>query len=208
MEVARPRSPLSLVVLSLVCEAPMHPYRMQTLIKERGKDLIANVAQRNSVYQTIAALKRAGLIAVRETAKQERRPERTVYEPTAEGRRTLHAWLREILSTPAREFPDFPAALSLLDPTLTPKELASLLEARADALRTKLAKLEEPVPHVPRLFLLESEYLAAVVRAEVEWIRGVVADLRAGRLRFPTAEEMRRLTSSDEEPPKRRRRAK
>jgi hypothetical protein len=32
---------------------------MQTLIKERGKDQIANVAQRNSVYQTIAALKRA-----------------------------------------------------------------------------------------------------------------------------------------------------
>jgi len=79
---ARPRSPLWMVVLSLVCEEPMHPYRMQTLIKERGKHEIANVAQRNSVYQTIAALRRAGLIAVRETAREERRPERTVYEVT------------------------------------------------------------------------------------------------------------------------------
>ena len=209
MELARPRSPLSLVVLSLVCEAPMHPYRMQTLIKERGKDMIANVAQRNSVYQTIAALQRAGLIAVRETSKQERRPERTVYEATPEGRRTMHAWLRTILKAPAREFPDFPAALSLLDPTLTPKELASLLEARATAQSAKLAKLEEPLPFfLPRLFLLESEYMAAVLRSEIEWIRGVVADLRSGRLKFPTAEEIRRLTAPHEEPPKRRRGAK
>src|SRR5215468_11162960 len=159
---ARPRSPLWMVVLALVCEAPMHPYRMQALIKERGKDMIANVAQRNSVYQTIAALLRAGLIAVRETSKQERRPERTVYEATTEGRRTLHAWLRTILSTPAREFPDFPAALSLPDPTLTPKELASLLETRASAQAAKLAQLEEPLPfRLPRIFLLESEYMAA-----------------------------------------------
>jgi DNA-binding PadR family transcriptional regulator len=66
---ARPRSPLWMVVLAFVSEAPMHPYRIQTLIKERGKDQIANVAQRNSVYQTIAALRRAGLIAVRETSR-------------------------------------------------------------------------------------------------------------------------------------------
>src|SRR5579862_1024856 len=111
---ARPRSPLWMVVLALVTEAPMHPYRMQALIKERGKDEIANVAQRNSVYQTIAALRRAKLIAVRETSRQERRPERTVYEVTEEGRRTLGRWMRIALSTPAREFPDFPAALSLM----------------------------------------------------------------------------------------------
>src|SRR5438309_7044382 len=105
---SRPRSPLAMVLLASVAEAPMHPYRMQTLIKERGKDQIANVAQRNSVYQTITALRRAGLIAVRETAQEERRPERTVYEVTAEGRRTLRMWMRTVLSTPAREFPEFP----------------------------------------------------------------------------------------------------
>jgi DNA-binding PadR family transcriptional regulator len=212
-EVARPRSPLSLVVLAFVCEAPMHPYRMQALIKERGKDMVANVAQRNSVYQTIAGLQRAGLIAVRETSKHERRPERTVYEATAEGRRTLHAWLRTILSTPAREFPDFPAALSLPDPTLSPKELAALLESRVAVQAAKLAHLEAPLPFdLPRVFLLESEYMAAVLRAEIGWIKGIVSDLRAGRLKFPTMEEIRRLVShdaADDEPkPKRRRRAK
>ncbi|HEY1958918.1 MAG TPA: PadR family transcriptional regulator [Polyangiaceae bacterium] len=188
----RPRSPLWLVVLSLACEEPMHPYRMQTLIKQRGKDHVANVAQRNSVYQTIDALERAGLIRVRETSREEHRPERTVYEATAEGRRALAAWLRTVLSTPAREFPDFPAALSLLDPTVVP-ELADLLEQRAGALAARLADAEKPVPGLPRLFLLEEEYMAAVLRAEVKWLRSVVAELRAGKIAFPTLEELRRI---------------
>lgn len=180
-QLSRPRSPLWMVVLSLVCEEPMHPYRMQTLIKERGKDQIANVAQRNSVYQTIAALQRAGLIAVRETSRAERRPERTVYEVTDEGRRTLCSWLRVALSTPAREFPDFPAALSLA-PFLEPEDVRTQLEARLKALELRLAELEKPVPGLPRLFLIESEYVAAVVRAEMNWLRTVAADLRSGRL--------------------------
>jgi DNA-binding PadR family transcriptional regulator len=103
-QLSRPRSPLWLVILALVREEPMHPYRMQALIKERGKDQVANVAQRNSIYQTIDALRRAGLIAVRETSRDERRPERTIYELTNQGQETLDRWLRTVLSKPAREF--------------------------------------------------------------------------------------------------------
>ncbi|MEV5542457.1 PadR family transcriptional regulator [Saccharopolyspora shandongensis] len=85
---------------------------MREMIKERGKDRIANVAQRNSVYQTIDRLLRAELIAVRETARDERRPERTVYEITDAGHEALHTWTAEMLESPAREFPEFPAALA------------------------------------------------------------------------------------------------
>src|SRR5262245_60362256 len=173
----RPRSPLWMVVLALVSEEPMHPYRMQALIKERGKDQIANVAQRNSVYQTIAALRRAGLIRVRETSREERRPERTVYEATEDGRQTLLIWMRTALSTLAREFPDFPAALSLAA-GLKPKEVCRLMESRAVALEKRLAELQAPIPGLPRLFLLESEYMAAVVSAEIKWLRALIKDLR------------------------------
>ncbi len=191
----RPRSPLWMVVLALACEEPMHPYRMQLLIKQRGKDHVANVAQRNSVYQTIDALLRAGLIAVRETSREENRPERTVYEATEDGRRTLHGWLRTVLSTPAREFPDFPAALSLLDPSMKAAELRGLLEARVAALELRLAAHQGPFPELPRWFLLEEEYMAAIVRAEIAWLRGIIEDLRAGRLKPPTEAELRRLSS-------------
>jgi DNA-binding PadR family transcriptional regulator len=181
------------VVLALACEEPMHPYRMQTLIKQRGKDLIANVAQRNSVYQTIDALTRAGLLAVRETSRDENRPERTVYEATAQGREALQSWVRAGLASPAREFPEFPAVLSVLYGVRGAEDLAGLLETRVAALEERLAELEKPAPGVPRLFLLEAEYMAAMVRAEVRWLRGVVADVRAGRLAFPTVKELLRL---------------
>src|SRR5438094_864554 len=102
---SRPRSPLTMVLLTLAAEKPMHPYRMQALIKERGKDQIVNVAQRNSVYQTIDAMVRGGLLAIHATARAERRPERTLYEITDEGRRTLASWLRAALSIPAPEYP-------------------------------------------------------------------------------------------------------
>jgi len=191
----RPRSPLWLVVLSLACEEPMHPYRMQALIKQRGKDGIANVAQRNSVYQTIEALRRAGLIEARSTGKAQRRPEHTVYAGTAEGRRRLRLWITSALSTLTREFPLFPAALATLDPTLSAAELASLLEERANAIQARQAQLEKPIPGLPRLFLLESEYMAALGRAEERWLRGVIDDLRSGRLSFPTLDQVRALAS-------------
>lgn len=178
---SRPRSPLAMVVLALVAEAPMHPYRMQQLIEERGKDKIANVAQRYSVYQTIEHLLRSGLIAVRATTREERRPERTVYEITDEGTRTLQLWLRTMLSTPERAFPDFPAALSFL-PLLASEDVLTQLEARVRTLEARLAELERDRPDLPRLFLLEDEYQGAVVSAELRWVRSIVADLRAGRL--------------------------
>src|SRR6185503_11676947 len=141
---SRPRSPLWFVVLGLACEEPMHPYRMQTLIKQRGKDQVANAAQRNSVYQTITALQRAGLIAARETTRGDNRPERTVYEATPEGRRTLREWVRNGLATPAREFPEFPAVLATLYGPDDTDDFADLLRARVEALIPRVADLEQP----------------------------------------------------------------
>src|SRR3954465_12328572 len=102
------RSPLALAVLALLHEAPMHPYRMQRLIRDRGKDLVINVGQRASLYQTIDQLLRAGLITFWENARAEGFPERTVYRLTDEGHTTAVTWLREMISTPAPEFPEFP----------------------------------------------------------------------------------------------------
>src|SRR5918997_5272181 len=134
------RSPLAMAVLALVTEAPMHAYRMQQLIKERRKDDVINVAQRNSIYQTIDRLHRDGLIVVRETSREENRPERTVYEITEPGRETLREWMHTMLSTPAREFPEFPAALAFL-PVLPPEEVLAALRERAATLEARLTAL-------------------------------------------------------------------
>jgi DNA-binding PadR family transcriptional regulator len=179
-------SPLALAVLAMLTEAPMHPYRMQQLIKARGKDEVINVGQRNSLYQTIDRLLRGDLIAIRETERDGAFPERTVYEITEAGRDTARFWLREQLAQPAREFPAFPAALSFL-PLLNPDDVRRQLEIRVSALERELVRIdavteEANAVQVPRLFLLEGELVRAQLVAELEWVRSVVADLKAGTL--------------------------
>src|SRR5262245_53570721 len=95
------RSALAMAVLAHLAESPMHVYRMQQLIRERAKDTVVNVAQRNSLYQTIARLARDGLVRVQQTAREENRPERVVYEITEAGTATLDRWLAEMLGTSA-----------------------------------------------------------------------------------------------------------
>ena len=87
-----------MAVLSMLTEEPMHPYRMQQLIKERHKGDVVNVTQRNSIYQTIDRLLRDELVAVESTAREANRPERTTYQITDAGRATLREWLDAMLS--------------------------------------------------------------------------------------------------------------
>lgn len=181
----RQPSPIALAILALLYEAPMHPYRMQKLIKERGKDTVINVRQRASLYQTIKRLSREQLIRVKEVAGEGNLPERTVYELTNEGRQTAVTWMREMLSEPAREFPQFPAALAYL-PLLTPDDVLAQLRARSSALEGEIRDLKEQLQKdsqfLPRLFLLESEYLLAAKKSERDWVQGIVRDLDSGQI--------------------------
>ncbi len=196
-------SPLALAILALLIEEPMHPYRMQQLIRERGKDDVINVRQRTSLYQTIDRLLRDGLIAVHETARSENRPERTLYRPTDAGRETANAWIRQMLAIPAREFPEFPAAIAHL-PLLEPGGVLRLLELRAAALATEAAAIDERLtqygPLLPRVTLIEDDYRLAMRRAELAWVQSAIDDLREGRLTW-SEDELREFSRSFEGSP-------
>jgi DNA-binding PadR family transcriptional regulator len=181
------RSTLAVVLLALLTEAPMHPYRMQQVIKERGQDQLVNVAQRNSVYQALDRLVRDGLARPAATAREAGRPERTTYEITEAGTATFRRWLAEMLPAPAREFPEFPAALAFLA-IMAPAEVKGLLAQRIEAQEQRLAAIREQAPPgMPRLFLIEDEYRAAMLSAEVAWLRSVVADLTSGAFTWDLA---------------------
>ena len=126
-------SPLALTVLALLQYKPLHPYGIQRLIKQWGKDQVVNVGQRASLYRTIERLLAAGLVDVRETERGQLYPERTVYEITDAGREVAHEWIDEMLAVPKREFPQFPAALSHLL-MLTKPQIRDALQRRLDAL--------------------------------------------------------------------------
>ncbi|MFE0460711.1 PadR family transcriptional regulator [Kitasatospora sp. NPDC058965] len=179
-------SPLALTVLSLLHFKPLHPYGVQRLIKQWGKDQVVNVGQRTGLYRTIDRLLAAGLIAVRETERDQQYPERTVYEITEAGRQTARSWMLEALREPKQEFPEFPATLSNLL-LLEREEIIGALTTRLTAVEGTLAALDAALAAsrqygLPRIAGLEDEYLRAVTAAEVGWLTGVLDELRSGAL--------------------------
>jgi DNA-binding PadR family transcriptional regulator len=178
-------SPLGLAVLCLLYGGPLHPYRMQRLLKEWGKDQVINVGQRSSLYKTIGRLSEKGLIAVRHTERAQQYPERTVYELTHEGRGFVLEWLAEMLAHQRNEFPAFPAALSFAM-LLGPEGVLSALRERSESLSVAVtdlrAALAEYASGVPRVALLETEYQLAVTEAELRWVEQILGELADGSL--------------------------
>lgn len=184
-------SPLALAVLGLLCGGPLHPYRMQRLLKDWGKDQVINVGQRSSLYKAIKRLYELDLIAVRETARDQAYPERTVYEITDSGRELLVQWLDEMLSTPRREFPQFPAALSfamLLGPDSTLAALRRRHHSLRKALESIDAELAQHSGVLPRVALLETEYQQAITAAELAWLDQIIDDLQSGAAAWSQAD--------------------
>ncbi|WP_280358660.1 PadR family transcriptional regulator [Nocardia otitidiscaviarum] len=188
------RSPLNLVVLALLFEAPMHPYRMQRLITERGKDKVVNIGSRNSIAQTVARLERAGLIEVRGAERDGGYPQRTIYALTDAGRTELLESLHRLLATPAREFPLFPAALSLMAIT-TVEATTRLLRLRREELARRVAQESETMAaaaeRLPRVLLIEDDYRVALLHAEIAWLDRTLRDLGNGDLSWDTGQLVR-----------------
>ncbi|GAA3436709.1 PadR family transcriptional regulator [Kutzneria kofuensis] len=182
-------TPLTIAVLALLVEEPMHAYRMQQLMKERGVQLVVNVRNRSGLHAAIDRLARDELIRVHAVERDSRHPERTVYAVTDAGRDALLTGLKDSIAAPAQEFPLFPAVVSFLH-LLDPQDARTQLERRAEALEQTLGATRAVLDasrtaHVPRLHLLEHEYLQDVTAAELSWVRGVVADLGNGSLDWP-----------------------
>lgn len=195
-------SPLALTVLGMLHTRPLHPYGIQRLIKQWGKDQVVNVSQRVSLYRTIDRLHAAGLVSIAETERDQQYPERTVYKITDAGRAATRQWLEEMLAVPRPEFPEFPAALSHVM-MLTPRETLALLERREtllSAMHQGLTAGLASTAGMPRVISLEVEYILATATAQLTWVRSVIDDIRTGRLSW-TEEELTALAQDNGAPP-------
>lgn len=178
-------NPLALAVLSCLHEKPMHPYEVaQTLrVREKHESIKLNYG---SLYSVIGSLEKRGLVAAVETVREGRRPERTIYEITPDGERELVDWLSLLVAQPAKEYLRFEAALSLLG-ALPPEDAVALLQERVARLEHELLRQQASEQHaadlgLPRLFMVEGEYVTALLRAELAFVRGLVKDIETGSL--------------------------
>jgi DNA-binding PadR family transcriptional regulator len=178
-------TPLSLAVLRLLRERPMHPYEAHQLIRDRAVDRVIKVRP-GSLYHAVERLHRLGLVAPVETGREGRRPERTVYAITEAGHDEYMANLRDLIRHPQEEYPVFAAGVEMLR-TLDPDEAARLLEQRATALEAGLAAHEQVLASLakrglPRTATLEVEFCQATRRAELAWVRQLIEDIRSGEI--------------------------
>jgi DNA-binding PadR family transcriptional regulator len=181
----RVNNPLALAVLGCLTERPMHPYEISTTLRTRGTESSIKLNY-GSLYSVVNSLQKHGLIKSRETTREGRRPERTVYEITEAGTAEFEDWLAELLSSPTEEFTSLEAGLSLM-PGLPPDEVARLLEDRSSRLEIALNSMDATRElmierGLPELFLIEDKYRYAMTRAELEFVRTLARDIRTGAL--------------------------
>lgn len=176
-------NPLALAVLSLLTEKPMHPYEMSSTLRYRQKEASIKLNY-GSLYSVVDLLLKHELIEVHEVVREGRRPERTVYAITDAGREKYTSWLSDLVAIPVKEYPQFEAALSLIA-GLDPDEVLRLLRVRLSRLDSTFASTRAVIEEMakqglPRLFAIEGEYANAVLAAELEFVRGLIAELEAG----------------------------
>jgi DNA-binding PadR family transcriptional regulator len=175
---------LALAVLGTLAERSMHPYEIASVLRRRGKEHSIQINW-GSLYTVVQNLEKHGFIEVSGTDRHGNRPERRIYRITKAGREEVEDWMRELIGAPEKEYPRFEAALSMAG-LLPPDEVLRLLEKRLLALDETAAEEQQTLAELsevlPRVFLVEGEYHVAMVKAEADWIRSLIREIRDGTL--------------------------
>ena len=163
----------------------MHPYEVAQTLRQRQKHESIRLNY-GSLYGVVDGLERQRLVEARETVREGKRPERTVYGITEKGIRELVDWMSELVSGPVKEYPQFETALSLL-PALPPDLAAELLAQRVVNLdlvltQKRAATAAAEAQGLPRLFMLEAEYAVAMLTAERDLTEQLAREVAEGTL--------------------------
>lgn len=172
---------------------PVHGYDVRRELLTWRIEELTNVKP-GSIYSAIRTLEKDGCVAVHTRESEESRPERTTYVLTGEGEKEFQLRLRESwwTVTSATE-PLIPALCLML--FLPREELIGALQARLGVLAGQLESTgftrrsirdgatgaDGEIPEHVREIL---DYVAAKVRAEIDWTRRFQKRLRDGAYLF------------------------
>lgn len=178
-------NPLALAALVCLHEKDMHPYEITQTLRMRATDQAVRL-NFGSLYGVVASLEKRELIRPVETVREGKRPERTIYAITDAGRSEMQEWLSDLVAVPDKEYLQFEAALALIG-ALAPDDVVVLLKRRCNGLEVEIGKNYAAVEqakewNLPRLFLLEGEYVNTLLEAELAWVKGLIADIEGGVL--------------------------
>ncbi|WP_157248427.1 PadR family transcriptional regulator [Nonomuraea typhae] len=175
---------VGLTVLAMLSLRAGHPYELHRFIVDTHKDYISGLPR--SLYHAVDKLASEELIVPVETSKEGRRPERTVYEITEEGRKELASRLRVLIETPTGERRTFTAALSLIG-CLPMPEARRALRTRTSTLIGLITAQEAHIEALtdsglPAMLMVETDYERALYQTELEWVERLLARMEKGEL--------------------------
>lgn len=183
-------TPLQLVALAVLDEAPQHPYDAYRVLLERREDRVVRL-KAGTLYHAIARLADAGLVEATGVDRAGGRPERTTYRITEQGRAALRDRVGTLLEAPEQEFPGFVLAISEAR-ALPADDVAARLARRADALERHATELAADIDALeregtPRAHWLEVGLQRHLALAEATWTRGLAEGIRTGGVPWPDA---------------------
>jgi DNA-binding PadR family transcriptional regulator len=149
----------------------LHGYRIKTILDDESLRFWFPV-QFGSIYAVLRSLVKAGYVEPVAVEREGRRPERTRYAITKDGRRHLaelleQAWRR--LPAPADAFS---LALAARSDLADDRRVPELLGERVAALRDRLERLDELARSAPAPEMVERQ--RALTTAELEWAEALL----------------------------------
>ena len=174
---------------TLSASGPLHGHQIRQQAQNDRTEAWTDI-QVGSVYGAIKRLASEGLIREVRTEKVGNRPERTIYEITQEGRRSLAAIHDAALREIDHHYDPFDLALAQAR-SMPEEDLAQVVANRIGALRVQLATqrhvAEHADPYVNEAERLIIQHLITRTEAEIRWhtelaarLPRVAADFRDG----------------------------
>lgn len=183
-----------LLVLGAVRETggPVHGYDVRRELLSWGASEWASVAP-GSIYNALKTLVREGMLEVVGTDRQGARPERTMYQVTAEGEKEFQQLLQENLQQ--SRLPNHPLLAGMAFIPFVPRAvLATTMRDRADKLQKQVAYCRSVVGQileshgdpsrggVPHHVAESFRLTAALLEGEAAWARDFAERLERGEL--------------------------
>lgn len=129
-----------LLVLWLLCEQPLHGYRIKRALDDQGLAFWFPV-EYASIYSVLRTLVKEGHAEEAGAEQHGARPERRVYRITVSGRAHYRGLVEKALATPDPAGGPLSLALAAID-DLDPPRASAALRMRRDALRARITRCE------------------------------------------------------------------
>jgi DNA-binding PadR family transcriptional regulator len=159
-------------VLALVCEQPAHGWALAATLSRDGDIGAIWSLTRPLVYRALEILQARGLIEVAGPVATNRGPNRTVYRPTKNGRRSIDAWLGQPVEHIRDIRPEL--LLKLVFAQRNGVDITSMLDAQH-------ALIEEHTSRLERTHANAENGAEILIRYQIEASRGALRFVEAAR---------------------------